>query len=137
MSLGYIRFAENPENREILRRINEARAAAFYGAWRGLIDGLADTAAAIAERIARLQRAGELRAELRRLDDRALRDIGLSRADVEALEAGRIPEQVAEGIAAEPRQPRGETPPADRPRPAARPAIRPLPAPERSRRDAA
>lgn len=81
----YYWLASDLSQRERLRRANEARLTAWAEAWNRLAADLQAGRAALAGLAARLQRmrreAATLR-ELRALDDRILRDIGLSRAEI-------------------------------------------------------
>ncbi|MDX1400666.1 MAG: DUF1127 domain-containing protein [Kiloniellales bacterium] len=81
----YRSYATRPESQDYLRRANEARAAAWYGAFEVLVKG----AAAGLRGVGALGRAYQdwrrTRAAIRHLsalDDRMLADIGLSRHDI-------------------------------------------------------
>lgn len=88
MHTGYIWFVVNPENRDHLREINEARAAAFQDAVRALIRGgsrVVGALSALPRRVRGWRRARRTRAELAGLSDALLADIGLGRADIETV----------------------------------------------------
>ena len=79
---GYdIFLSENAYYEELLRKRNEARAAAFYAAARPLRAGISAAAAALG----RWRRERQVVQELSALNDRLLRDIGISRADIRAI----------------------------------------------------
>jgi uncharacterized protein YjiS (DUF1127 family) len=89
MVIGQVWINANPELRTHLRKTSEARAAAFYSAWRTVTAPLRSLAELL--RRARLQR--QTYGALSRLGDHALSDIGLSRSEIGS---------VSKAIAAEP-----------------------------------
>ena len=89
MLIGQVWLNANPELRTHLRKTSEARAAAFYAAWRRVSAPLRG----LAEFLRRVHRERQTYDALSRLGDRALSDIGLSRSEVRS---------VSQAIAAEP-----------------------------------
>lgn len=82
MAFHYIWLSANPELEEPLRRANEARAAAFYAAWRGAVRALGVPFRRLGAAIRTARRAQRTRRELSALSDRQLEDIGLVRAEI-------------------------------------------------------
>lgn len=79
---GYDVFlSENPHYEGLLRERNEARSAAFYAAARPLRNVIAATV----EAARRWRRERQVIEDLSVLDDRLLRDIGISRADIRTI----------------------------------------------------
>ena len=89
MVIGQAWFNANPELRTHLRNTNEARAAAFYAAWRRVSAPLRG----LVEYLRRVRREHQTYDALSRLGDHALSDIGLSRSEIG---------NVAQAVAAEP-----------------------------------
>jgi uncharacterized protein YjiS (DUF1127 family) len=85
--LDYYRSYAMPEIQEHTRPVNEARAAALYGSYRTLIEGVGTGLRVIGSLARRLQRRHRERVaigQLSALDDRMLADIGLRRHDISA-----------------------------------------------------
>ncbi len=87
MVIGQIWLNANPELRDHLRKVNEERSAAFYAAWRAVTARVGG----LIEAVRRARRASETYGSLSRLNDRQLRDIGISRSEI-----GSIAQAVAE-----------------------------------------
>lgn len=85
MSIHYIWLNANPELQEQLREASEARAAAFYAAWKATVRVLVDPVRALVERIHHARRARATYRELSALSDHHLRDIGLFRAEIAGI----------------------------------------------------
>jgi len=88
MHTGYTWFVANPDQREHLRRINEARAAAFLDAVSTLGRAAATVIGAVSglpRRVAAARRARRTRTELAGLSDAMLDDIGLARGEIETI----------------------------------------------------
>ena len=88
MHTGYTWFVVNPDQRDHLREINEARAAAFWAAGRAVVRGGAGAIRALAglpRLVAAWRRARRTRALLGGLSDRMLADIGVERGDIETI----------------------------------------------------
>lgn len=81
-SFDYIWVSANPRYREHLRRANEARAAAYYAAWRGVVDFVTGGIRRLAASVNRAHRRRQTLRELSELSDHQLNDIGLSRAEL-------------------------------------------------------
>ncbi len=88
MNIHYIRHHANPAERAHLARINELRAAAIYGGARRGLAAIGALGAAIWAPLRAALARNATRRELARLTDPALRDIGLTRAEVESLTLG-------------------------------------------------
>lgn len=125
MTLHILTTYSSPQYDAHLRRIREARSAAFWaaiGPLRRVIGQIADGVSAAARFITeQRQRVATLRS-LERMSTRELEDIGLSRADLLAFEAGeeiRRPSDPAAHSAVEPVRPapaqRAGRPPQQRP----------------------
>jgi uncharacterized protein YjiS (DUF1127 family) len=98
MRIGYVRYYADAGERELLRRINEERAAAIWGRITAAAAALGRLAEGVAGRWRRWRRARETRTILLGLDDRMLADIGLTRAEAAWMAeeaAGRAPGQGA------------------------------------------
>ncbi len=89
MVIGQIWINANPELRDHLRKANEARSAAFYATWRAVTAPFRG----LVEALRRARGERETYRELSRLNDRQLRDIGISRSEIGS---------VAQAVAAEP-----------------------------------
>ncbi len=78
MVIGQIWLNANPELRNHLRAVNEERSAAFYAAWSTV------TAAVrrFIEAVRRVRRERAAYGPLSRLNDRQLKDIGISRSEI-------------------------------------------------------
>ena len=88
MHTGYTWFVVNPEQRDHLREINEARAAAFLDAVSALGRAAATVIGAVTglpRRLAAARRARRTRAALAGLSDAMLDDIGLARGEIETI----------------------------------------------------
>lgn len=88
MSIGHIWLIANPELSDHLRRANEARAAAFYAAFKAVSEAVATPIRHLAERLRRARRTRETYHALAGLSDRTLRDIGLSRSEIHSISSG-------------------------------------------------
>lgn len=86
-SLDHIWISANPEYREQLRRANEARAAAYYAAWRATVRALGNAFEGLAAAVARGRRKRRTYLALQALSDRELQDIGLVRGEIEGISA--------------------------------------------------
>lgn len=84
-SFDHIWVSANPEYREQLRRANEARAAAYYAAWRALVRTIGNGFDRVAAALERRRRQRRTHRELSALSDRQLDDIGLRRAEIPFL----------------------------------------------------
>jgi uncharacterized protein YjiS (DUF1127 family) len=82
MVIDYIWQNANPELRGHLRTANEARAAAYYAAWRALTAPFHALVQALGQAVGQTRRAGETFRALNRLSDRQLQDIGISRSEI-------------------------------------------------------
>jgi len=82
MVTDYIWQNANPELRGHLRTANEARAAAYYAAWRALTAPLRALVQALGQALSQARREGENFRALNRLGDRQLQDIGISRSEI-------------------------------------------------------
>ncbi len=81
MVIGQIWINANPELRDHLRKVNEARSAAFYATWRAAtapVRGLIEV-------LRRARRERQTYGELSRLNDRQLKDIGISRSEIGSI----------------------------------------------------
>ena len=78
MVIGQIWINANPALRDHLRQANEQRSAAFYAAWRAVTAPLRG----LVEAVRRVRDEHETYRELNRLDDRQLKDIGISRSEI-------------------------------------------------------
>ena len=81
MVIGQAWINANPELRVHLRNTNEARAAAFYAAWRTVSAPLRD----LVEVLRRVRREHQTYDALSGLGDRALNDIGLARSEIRSI----------------------------------------------------
>lgn len=88
MSIGQIWLNANPELSDHLRRANEARAAAYYAAFKAVAEAVAMPVRYLAERLRRAHRARQTYYALAGLSDHNLRDIGLSRSEVHSIAHG-------------------------------------------------
>lgn len=93
MAFQYIWLNANPEHRQLLRQANEARAAAYYAAWRATVRVLGAPFRRLAAAIRTAHRVRRTRDALAALGDHQLADIGLHRGEI----AG-----IARAVAAEP-----------------------------------
>lgn len=84
-SFDHIWVSASPEYREQLRRANEARAAAYYAAWRALVRAVGNGFDRFAAALERRRRQRRTYHELSALSDRQLDDIGLRRAEIPFL----------------------------------------------------
>jgi len=82
MHPGYAKFLADPAHRDHLDRIARLRATAFAAAARGVGARLSALVGTIAQAVRGWRRMRETRHALAALDDRALRDIGLTRSDI-------------------------------------------------------
>lgn len=89
MNTHHVRISDTLIDRQTLQRINESRAAAIYGVWRAATEAIGDAVRTLADRVAEWQRRQANRNAIARLDDHSLRDIGLSRAEADAIASGR------------------------------------------------
>ena len=89
MVIGQIWLNANPELRGHLRTANEARSAAFYANWRAVTAPFRG----LVEALRRVRRERETYSRLSRLNDRQLKDIGISRSEIGSI---------AQAVAAEP-----------------------------------
>jgi len=78
MVIGQIWLNANPGLRDHLRSVNEERSAAFYATWRAVTARVRG----LVEAVRRIRREGETYGTLSRLNDRQLRDIGISRSEI-------------------------------------------------------
>ena len=85
MHTGYTWFITRPENADVHRRINEARAATFHAAARSVTDTVLGAAARLSGRIRTWRRIRATRAALIQLDDRTLEDVGVARGEIERV----------------------------------------------------
>ena len=85
MAFHQIWITANPELRPYLAKSARARSAAHSAFWRAGARALAAAFRRVADSIARARRRRRNEAELSALSDRALRDIGLSRADIASV----------------------------------------------------
>jgi len=88
MSIAHLWLFANPELSDHLRRANEARAAAFYAAFKAVAEVVATPVRYLAERLRRARRARQAYHALDGLSDRTLRDIGLSRSEIRSIAYG-------------------------------------------------
>jgi uncharacterized protein YjiS (DUF1127 family) len=88
MSIGQIWLNANPDLSDHLRRANEARAAAYYAAFKAVAEAVAKPIRHLAERLRRARRARQTYHALAGLSDHNLRDIGLSRSEVHSIAHG-------------------------------------------------
>ncbi len=89
MVIGQIWINANPELRDHLRKANEARSAAYYANWRAVTAPFRG----LVEALRRVRRERETYGRLSRLNDRQLKDIGISRSEIGSI---------AQAVAAEP-----------------------------------
>ncbi len=89
MVIGQIWLNANPELRGHLRTANEARSAAYYATWRAVTAPFRG----LVEALRRVRRERETYGRLSRLNDRQLKDIGISRSEIGSI---------AQAVAAEP-----------------------------------
>ncbi len=94
MVIGQIWINTYLEDRQIrirdhLHKLNEERAAAFYATWRAVTAPVRE----LIEALRRVRGERETYRELNRLNDRQLRDIGISRSEIG---------DIAQAVAAEP-----------------------------------
>ncbi len=89
MVIGQIWINANPELRDHLRKANEERSAAFYATWRAVTAPVRG----LIEALRRVRRERETYGRLSRLNDRMLKDIGISRSEIGSI---------AQAVAAEP-----------------------------------
>jgi uncharacterized protein YjiS (DUF1127 family) len=89
MVIGQIWINANPELRGHLRTANEARSAAYYANWRAVTAPFRG----LVEALRRVRRERETYGRLSRLNDRQLKDIGISRSEIGSI---------AQTVAAEP-----------------------------------
>lgn len=82
MSIHGILLNANPEFRQQLRQANEARAAAFYAAFRAVVGAVRSRLQGLAQRLEANRRARATYRELSMLNDHQLSDIGLSRSEL-------------------------------------------------------
>ncbi len=94
MVIGQAWFNANPELRVHLRNTNEARAAAFYAAWRTVSAPLRS----LAEVSRRVRRERQTYDALSGLGDRALNDIGLSRSEIRSVSQEIAAEHLEAGM---------------------------------------
>lgn len=78
MAIGHIWAIANPELRGHLHRGSEARAAAFYAAYKAVAAAFGK----VAERVRRAREARQTYHALAGLSDRTLKDIGISRSEI-------------------------------------------------------
>jgi uncharacterized protein YjiS (DUF1127 family) len=88
MTIGRIWLFANPELSDHLRRADEARAAAYYAAFRAVARVVAAPFQFLAERLRRVRQARETYHALAGLSDHSLRDIGLSRSEIRDIALG-------------------------------------------------
>lgn len=85
MHTGYTWFITRPENADIHRRINEARAATVHAVARSVADAVLGAVARLSNRIRTWRRVRATRAALTQLDDRTLEDVGIARGEIEGV----------------------------------------------------
>ena len=84
-SLDHIWINANPEYRDQLRRANEARSAAVYAAWRGVLRTLGGAVRGVVAAFDEARRRRRTYFALNELSDRQLQDIGLTRGDIHSV----------------------------------------------------
>ncbi len=89
MVIGQIWINANPTLRDHLRKANEERSAAFYATWRAVTAPVRG----LIEAVRRFRGERGTYGRLSRLNDRMLRDIGISRSEIGSI---------AQAVAAEP-----------------------------------
>jgi uncharacterized protein YjiS (DUF1127 family) len=89
MVIGQIWINANPTLRGHLRKANEERSAAYYATWRAVTTSVRG----LIEAVRRFRGERETYRELSRLNDRQLKDIGISRPEIGSI---------AQTVAAEP-----------------------------------
>lgn len=92
MRIGYVRYYANPEEQSRLRQMNEARAAAIWTGIGAISEAVGRAVGGLARRYRIWAQSRETRRILLGLDDRMLRDIGMTRAEVNlfAEDAARL-----------------------------------------------
>jgi len=78
MVIGQVWINANPELRDHLRNANEERSAAFYATWRAVTASFRG----LIEALRRARGERETYSALNRLNDRQLKDIGISRSEI-------------------------------------------------------
>ena len=89
MVIGQVRINANPELRDHLHKVNEERSAAYYATWRAVTAPFRG----LLEALRRARGKRETYRNLSRLNDRMLKDIGISRSEIGSI---------AQAVAAEP-----------------------------------
>jgi len=94
MVIGQIWLNANPGLRGHLRKVNEERSAAFYATWRAVTARVGG----LVEAVRRARRASETYGRLSRLDDRQLRDIGISRSEIGSIAQAVVEAPPGDGL---------------------------------------
>ena len=82
MDIGHTRCNAIPGLHDHLRKTNEAHSAVFYATFNTIERAIAATLRGFFEVLRRVHRRRKTYRELSRLDDRMLKDIGLSRSEI-------------------------------------------------------
>ncbi len=85
MDIGHTRCNADPGLHDHLRKTNEAHSAAFYAPFNTIERAIAATLRGFFEVLRRVHRRRKTYRELSRLSDRQLKDIGLSRSEIDGV----------------------------------------------------